>query len=121
MTTDTSTLADTMEQHLLSWGSWLQGGKRGHGYPVTNVLHQSWLPPTPGMTPTMCTTAGSDRIERAIHRAVQGMSIRMQNTLVAVYVMRAPAADWPDILECADGTVRQRIAIAKRLLVRALD
>lgn len=115
------TMMETMERHLLAWGGWLQGGRRVDGYPVTNVLHESWLPPSPGMTPTMKVGGRSDRIERVVHGAVAGMSVRMQNTLVVVYVMRASPAEWPERLGCAEATVRQRVQQAKRVLWREVQ
>lgn len=114
------TLLDRMERHLLAWGVWVQGGKRGDGYPTKSVLHQSWLPPTPGMVPTMRVSATSDRAERALHAAIQQMSVRMQNTLVVVYVMRAGPVEREELLQCNAVTIRSRLGEAKRRLAHCV-
>ena len=114
------TLLDRMEVHLLAWGVWLQGGKRGDGYPTKSVLHQSWLPPTPGMVPTMRVSTTSDRVERALHAAIQQMSVRMQNTLVVVYVMRAGPVEQGVLLDCSAVAIRNRLVEAKRRLARCV-
>lgn len=114
--------ADVMQGRLVAWAAWLTGGGSGQGYPTKSVLHSSWLPPTPGQTPTMVSsTGGTGRRERALHQLISAeLSVRLQNTLVAVYVMRASPAEQVVLLECQASTVRARVSEAKALLVRAL-
>lgn len=113
---------DVLQQRLQAWAAWLTGGGRGDGYPTKSVLHDSWLPPTPGMTPTMKSGAGgTGRQERELHQVIStALSVRLQNTLVAVYVMRATPAEQQALLECQASTVRARVAEAKRLIGMAL-
>lgn len=109
-------ILDVMEGRLLDWAAWLKGGDGGNGYPVTNVLHKSWLPPTPGQTPTMATGGRSYARERALHDAVAVLSPRLQHTLAVVYVYRLPVEEQVLRLQCEAGTVRARVADAKRSL-----
>jgi DNA-directed RNA polymerase specialized sigma24 family protein len=106
---------DAMEARLREWATWLACGTSA-GFPVTNVLHQSWLPPAPGQLPTMQTGGRSTRRERAMHAAVLSLSRRLQNTLFVVYVQRVGAQEQAVRLECAASTVRARVIEAKRLL-----
>ena len=111
---------DPLPGRLVAWAAWLtSGGSGGEGYPTKSVLHSSWLPPTPGKTPTMASSTG--RRERALHQMISAeLSVRLQNTLVAVYVMRASPAEQVVLLECQASTVRARVSEAKALLARAL-
>lgn len=114
--------ADVMQGRLVAWAAWLTSGGSGEGYPTKSVLHSSWLPPTPGQTPTMASSTGSTgRRERALHQMISAeLSVRLQNTLVVVYVMRASPAEQVVLLECQASTVRARVSEAKALLARAL-
>lgn len=107
---------DIMEVRLQAWASWLRAGRQGEGYPTKSVLHQSWMPPAPGMQPGMRMSTGSDHQERALHRAIQALSVRLQNTLVVVYLMRASVDEQVMRLDCQPSTVRARVAEAKRVL-----
>ena len=114
--------ADVMQGRLVAWAAWLTSGGSGEGYPTKSVLHSSWLPPTPGQTPTMVSSTGTTgRRERALHQLITAeLSVRLQNTLVVVYVMRASPAEQVVLLECQASTVRARVSEAKALLARAL-
>ena len=113
---------DVLHQRLLAWAAWLTGGGSGAGYPTKSVLHSSWLPPAPGSTPTMKTTpAGSTAPQRELHAIIsQALSVRLQNTLAVVYLMRASAEEQAALLECQPSTVRARVGEAKRLIALAL-
>ena len=113
---------DPMQGRLVAWAAWLTSGGSGEGYPTKSVLHSSWLPPTPGQTPTMVSSTGTTgRRERALHQMISAeLSVRLQNTLVVVYVMRASPAEQVVLLECLASTVRARVSEAKALLARAL-
>lgn len=106
-----------IERRLLDWGAWLARGRMSaEGYPTKSVLHQSWLPPTAGTTPTMHGGAG-DRQERAMHRLIGGLSVRLSNTLVVSYVLRLKGEERALRLQCQESTARARVAEAKRLLL----
>lgn len=111
-----TTTTDRMEQALQAWGCWLAGGTRGAGYPTKSVLHESWLPPQPGMTPTLATSGPSDARERVLHGLIQQLSQREQDTLVVVYVKRIRPTEQAQWLGCAASTVRVRLATIKRTL-----
>jgi hypothetical protein len=113
---------DVLHGRLQAWATWLTGGGSGDGYPTKSVLHSSWLPPTPGMTPTMATSTGDgNRRERALHHVIStALSVRLQNTLVVVYVMRCTEAERVALLECQESTVRARVREAKMLIGRAM-
>ena len=113
---------DVLHDRLQAWATWLTAGGSGDGYPTKSVLHSSWLPPTPGMTPTMATSTGDGgRCERALHTLIGTvLSVRLQNTLVAVYVMRCTEAERVALLRCQESTVRARVREAKLLIARAM-
>lgn len=114
---------DVLHQRLLAWAAWLTGGKTNAGYPTKNVLHSSWLPPAPGGTPTMVSVpASAGAQERALHAIIsQALSVRLQNTLVVVYLMRAKPSEQTVLLDCQPSTVRARVVEAKRLIAMALQ
>lgn len=106
--------ADPIEQRLQEWAAWLGAGKRGDGFPALNVLHHSWMPPPPGMTPTLRAAKRGDAREREVHQAVGRLSIRLSNTLVVVYLQRVAPDEQARRLDCAESTVRARVIEAKR-------
>lgn len=117
-----ATTVDVMEQRLLAWAAWLKGGRDSAGYPTKSVLHQSWMPPAPGQTPTMRSApGGSDALQRQTHDDIQALSVRLQNTLVVVYLDRATVSEQVYRLDCQPSTVRARVVEAKRLLARMAE
>jgi len=117
-----STSHDVITSRLQAWAAWLTSSGSAAGFPTKSVLHESWLPPTPGQTPTMTTgSGGAGRQERALHMLIERFSVRLQNTLVVVYVMRAKPVEQARLLECQESTVRARLAEARRLIGMALD
>lgn len=112
---------DAMERRLAEWAAWLRGGGGGNGYPVTNVLHESWLPPAPGQLPSMQTGGFSTARERQVHRVLGILSVRLQNTVVVVYVLRLSTAEQAARLQCQAGTVRARVAEVKREVWRLIS
>jgi DNA-directed RNA polymerase specialized sigma24 family protein len=102
-----------IEARLMRWAEQLTVGD-GSGYPVTSVLHPSWQPPSPGITPTLKVRAHSD--VRQTHRAVMKLSQGLADTLVVHYCMRLPVAEQAARLRCAPGTVHTRIDTAHRQL-----
>lgn len=112
---------DILHLRLQAWATWLTSGGNAAGYPSKNVLHQSWLPPAPGSTPSMRTThAHSDARERAMHVAVACLSIKLQNAVVAAYVMRAGPAAQAQLQQCKPSTARARLMAAHAKLAASL-
>lgn len=118
----TEPTTDTIERRLQQWAAWLCcSQKSSGGFPCTNVLHPSWMPPTPGSRPTLKAGGQSDRQEIAMHNAVSQLSIRLRNTLVVVYVQKLSVADRELNLSCQASTIRARVAAAKAALAGLLD
>ncbi|MCU7370246.1 hypothetical protein PEC18_05020 [Paucibacter sp. O1-1] len=111
-----------MEQRLLAWAAWVKGGHTSAGYPTKSVLHESWMPPTPGQTPTMRSAPScGDVQQQQTHRDILALSVRLQNTLVVVYLDRARPDEQVYRLDCQASTVRARVVEAKRLLARMAE
>ena len=110
---------EAMHQRLQAWAQWLVVGD-GSGYPVTNVLHENWSPPSPGMTPTMKASRVPEEV-KAVHRIVLQMSERMQVTLLLVYGFPS-LAQWERAarLGVAERTVAERVEAAQAVLRGAL-
>lgn len=109
-----------IEERLVDWAQWVTVGGRGCGYPAMSVLHQSWLPPTPGTTPNMKVATGNERRNRETHRAIGMLSVRLANTVVVHYCQRLPMDDQALRLQCSVSTVHARIEQAHRLIRAAL-
>ena len=108
---------EAMTQRLREWGAWLAGGaKCGAGFPTKSVLHQSWMPPAPGTTPSMKAGGPSDRRERELHALIGRLTIKLANALVVVFVHRVPPAEQALRLDCQQSTVRARVGEARRQL-----
>lgn len=103
-----------IERRLQEWAQWITLGRRGDGFPVTNVLHESWLPPAPGTTPTMKVGTGNEARNRETHRAVGSLSVRLANTVVVHYCQRLPIAQQASRLQCGLSTIHARIDEAHR-------
>lgn len=102
-----------VERRLQEWAAWVTV-KGGNGYPVTNVLHQSWMPPAPGTTPTLKTVDGKHGRVRETHRAIGMLSVRLANTIVVHYCIGLRGQAAARRLQCAESTVRYRIREAHR-------
>lgn len=111
-----------MEYRLQAWAAWVKGGRTSAGYPVKSVLHESWMPPAAGQVPSMrAAISADDGPARRVHAAIEVLSLRLQNTLVVVYVHRASVADQVALLDCQASTVRARVKDAKRLIAAMLQ
>jgi len=109
---------EAMHQLLLAWAQWVTVGD-GSGYPTMSVLHEDWSPPSPCTTPTMKVAAPSSA--RRTHRAMQGWSARMRDTVMLYYCLPSiTVAEMGVRLGCAERTVHERIAQAHVLLRLAL-
>lgn len=113
---------DPMERRLQEWSAWIRGGRSGDGFPTISVLHRSWMPPAPGRPPTMRTSRADPAAwrHRALHVALQALSVRLINTVVVHYLMRMPVAEQAAVLECDESTVHARLREARRLLAMML-
>ncbi len=107
-----------IEARLQRWAQWVQVGD-GSGYPVTSVLHPSWMPPSPGVTPTLKVAAGSD--VRETHRAVGRLPIKLANAVLVHYVIKGSIAEQAVRLECEEVTVHARVERAHRALLLVFD
>lgn len=107
-----------IHERLQRWAQGVTVGD-GSGYPAMNVLHPEWQPPSPGATPTLKSTAGSD--VRATHRAIaQHLSDRLVATLVVHYVLRPSVAEQARMLDCSEETVHKRVKRAHCQLLNVL-
>lgn len=111
---------DRMEARLLEWAHWLTLGGNGDGFAAVNVLHPSWSPPTPGTLPVL-KVGRSERMQRQTHQAVQGLSKRLQATLLVHYCKRLAVVDQAEQLQCGVSTVHARVREAKRLLAISMQ
>lgn len=107
---------DVMERRLLSWAAWRCGAGCADGFPTKSVLHPSWSPPSGGQLPAMRVVFRGDAAERELDGKVQQLSVRLRDALYVVYIKRMSPADQARALQCQPGTVRARIAEAKRQL-----
>lgn len=105
-----------IDQALKDWAHWLSCGRRGDGFPRCNVLHQSWLPPTPGSTPTMKVSTFNHEQFRRLHDAIGRLSVRLANTVVVHYCYRLSEAEQCERLKCARATLHHRLATARQQL-----
>ena len=107
---------DLLEQRLLAWAAWRTAGMCGAGYPTRNVLDPSWSPPSPGVRPGMRVVVVGDAQERAIDGHIRDLSVKLRDALYVVYIKRLQPDDQARALGCQTGTVRARVAEAKRQL-----
>lgn len=103
-----------IEARLQRWAESVTVGD-GSGYPVTNVLHKSWSPPSTGVTPTMKVSAlNSDA--RATGAAVARLKPKLQAVVRMHYLKRWTLAAMAAALQCAESTVVARLDAAHRAL-----
>lgn len=102
-----------VEQALKDWAHWVMSGRTADGFPRCNVLDKSWLPPTPGSTPTMKVSRFRDARERDTHQAIGRLSLKLANTVVVHYCYRLSVIDQCERLGCATSTLHQRLAVAR--------
>ena len=109
---------DRIEERLQRWAQWVQVGD-GSGYPVTSVLHPSWSPPSPGITPTLKVSAGSD--VRETHFLVRILPMKLRNAVVVHYCIKGTLAEQGVRLDCAPDTVLGRVERAHQALLQRLE
>lgn len=110
---------DWIEERLLRWAQAVTVGD-GSGYPVMSVLHEDWMPPSPGVTPSMKVSVGRNDAA-STHRAIGRLSQRLQTTLVVHYVLRLRLVDQAERLGCAVDTVHGRIDSAHAQLASIMQ
>lgn len=103
-----------IEERLHRWAQAVTVGN-GSGYPVMSVLHEDWMPPSPGVTPTLKSSPHTD--VWATHKAVGRLSLKARNAVVVHYCLRLQPAVAADRLECAVDTLHARIETAHRELL----
>ena len=108
-----------VEQRLQRWAQAVTVGD-GSGFPAMSVLHEDWMPPSPGVTPSMKVSLGRNDA-RSTHRAIALLSKRLQNTPVVHYVLGLPLCDQATRLECAIDTVHGRIESAHAQLASLFE
>jgi hypothetical protein len=108
---------DQADALLMAWGAALKGEAGGSGYPTKSVLHPSWSPPAIGVQGGMQVAAGQALPLGKVHRGVLALPLKLQDTLVVVYVMRESVQARAVLLGCQDSTVRARVLEAKRRLI----
>lgn len=114
-------VVDRVDQALRDWAHWIMLGRSAAGFSRCNVLHKSWMPPTPGRTPTMAVSTVDDRRHRLVHQAIGHLSLRLSNTVVVHYCYRLSVAEQCQRLDCAPSTVHARLQVARTHVGRWLD
>lgn len=108
-----------IDERLQRWALAVTVGD-GSGYPVKSVLHPSWSPPSPGMTPTLKVGASSDVMET--HRALCTLqSVNLFMAVVAHYIKRGTIEAQAQWAQCKPDTLLDRVARAHREIARALE
>ena len=116
-----------MEERLQRWALALTVGD-GSGYPVKSVLHPSWQPPSPGVTPTLKTASATSDV-RQTHAAVTRLAEKSECLFVTVhvhYILRGTTAQQAEMLAnfghpCQPATVATRVEAAHRALAQLLS
>jgi len=106
---------------LQRWAQWVTAGD-GNGYAAMCVLHEDWMPPAPGTTPTLKIGTSTDA--RETHRAIDVIrrthSLRLSNTIVVHYCLKLPVRDQAERLACTERAIELRIERAHNLLAQIL-
>lgn len=111
---------DVVEARLLAWAAWRTAGGCADGFPSKSVLHPSWSPPSPGITPTLHVSGRSEEQQRQMDGLIGGLTVKLRDALYVVYIKRMAPADQAKHLRCQECTVRARVVEAKRQLGVAL-
>lgn len=113
---DCGATVDMVEARLLAWAAWRTAGRCADGYPSKSVLHPSWSPPAPGVTPTMHVAGAGEERQRQMDALVAGLSVKLRDALYVVYIKRMAPTEQARQLQCKECTVRARVSEAKRQL-----
>jgi hypothetical protein len=108
-----------IDERLQRWAMAVTVGD-GSGYPVKSVLHPSWSPPSPGMTPTLKVGTSTDVHET--HRALCTLqSVNLFRAVVAHYIKRGTIEAQAQWAGCKADTLMDRVARAHREVQRGLE
>lgn len=106
-----------VDRRLREWAQWLAVGD-GSGYASVCTLSKDWSPPTPGTTPTLKVSRSSQAVQT--HRAVMGLSERLQMTLKLHYCTQLSAQERALRLECQVVTLEKRLWAAHAALAAVM-
>lgn len=114
---------DAVERRLVEWAAWFNAGGAScdGGWPVKNILHPSWLPPSGGASPSLPAGRRADTREREVHRAIARLSDRTIAAVVVHYCKRWTLAQQAQALGCSEAAVGVRIARAHERLAVVLS
>lgn len=114
---------EAVERRLQAWAAWFNAGgaaSANGGWPVKNILHPSWLPPTGGGAPAVPCAGRGDHQERETHQALGLLTDKLLAAVVVHYCKRWPLAQQARELACSETTVAMRVERAHRALLRHL-
>lgn len=112
-----------VEDMLQRWALAVTVGD-GSGYPVKSVLHPSWSPPTPGLTPTLKSVPGN-RQAHVVHQALLELGQerpKLLATVMGVYVLKRQHAEVALLVDgCQPDTIGKRVDEVHRWLACRLE
>lgn len=105
---------ESVDKRLVEWAAWFNAGgvTVDGGWPVKNILHPSWLPPSGGASPSLPAGRRADTREREVHRALAELSDKLIAAVVVHYVKRWTVANQAAALGCSEEAVRMRVGRA---------
>lgn len=113
---------ESVDRRLVEWAAWFNAGgvKVGGGWPVKNILHPSWLPPSGGAVPVLPSGRRADTREREVHQAIGRLSDKLIAAVVVHYCKRWPLAQQAVELGCTEVAVGARVVRAHQHLAQWL-
>lgn len=112
---------ERLKARLFEWGAWFSaGGANMIGFPRTNVLHQSWMPPADGLPPSMQGAPAKCEREVRVHQAIGALSDKLIVVMVGKYGKRFTSAQMALALCCTSSAIEGRIGMAHALLSVAI-
>lgn len=113
---------EQVDRRLREWAAWFNdGGCTVGGWPVKNILHPSWLPPSAGSMVVLQVQAGSDARERQVHMAIGMLSDKLIAAVVVRYCKQWSAAAQAQELGCGASALQARIARAQARIAELLN
>lgn len=113
--------AENIDRRLREWAAWFNaGGSAVGGWPVKNILHPSWLPPSAGSLVVLPARVGSDARARQVHRAIGMLSDKLIAALVVRYCKRWSVAAQAQELGCGEAALHARVVRAQGRLAELL-
>lgn len=107
---------------LHAWASWFNAGGCwvDGGWPVKNVLHPAWMPPSCSTSPTWPAGRRADTDERQVHAAIAKLSDKLIAALVARYCRNLSGRELADAMSCSEVAAAGRLHRAHDQLGAAL-